>query len=68
MLHGGTVYVDHSSGLVFIWNQVSLRANETIVGKQAFEQMAEDYDVKIKRHYFIIILSSLCLTLSFHFI
>ena len=50
MLHGGTIYVDHSAGLVFLWNQVSLRAHETIVGKQAFEQMAADYDVQIKLH------------------
>ena len=47
---GGTIYVDHASKLIHINNQVSLRVGETIIGKQAFEQMARDHGVTIK-HY-----------------
>lgn len=38
-LSGGTIYVDHATGRVFIFHQVSLRAGETLTGKRAFERM-----------------------------
>ena len=31
--HGGTIYNDAASGLIWVENQVSLGANETVLGK-----------------------------------
>ena len=36
--HVGTIYNDDASGLIWVENQVSLGANETIFGKAWFEQ------------------------------
>ena len=36
--HVGTIYNDAASGLIWVENQVSLGANETIVGKAWFKQ------------------------------
>ena len=36
--HGGTIYNDAASGLIWGENQVSLGANRTIIGKARFEQ------------------------------
>jgi hypothetical protein len=36
---GGTIFVDHASGYVFVKHQVSLRVAETLQAKQAFEQL-----------------------------
>ena len=36
--HGGTIYNDAKSGLIWVENQVSLRASETIMGKERFQQ------------------------------
>ena len=36
--HRGTIYHDAASGLIWVENQVSLGANENIVGKPRFEQ------------------------------
>ena len=38
--HGGTIFIDHSSGFIFVHNQVSLRSRETLVGKQLFLRCA----------------------------
>jgi hypothetical protein len=35
---GGTIYNDAASGLIWVENQVSLGANETVMGKARFEQ------------------------------
>ena len=35
---GGTIYNDATSGLIWVENQVSLGASETIMGKECFEQ------------------------------
>ena len=35
-LSGGTIYVNHTTGRVFIFHQVLLRARETLTGKSAF--------------------------------
>jgi hypothetical protein len=36
--HGGTIYNNAASGLIWVENQVSLGASETIMGKERFEQ------------------------------
>ncbi len=36
--HGGTIYNNDASGLIWVENQVSLGASETIMGKEHFEQ------------------------------
>ena len=36
--HGGTIYNDAASGLIWIEIQVSLGANETVLGKYRFEK------------------------------
>ena len=39
---GGTIYNDAASGLIWVENQVSLGANETVMGKTRFEQRLWD--------------------------
>ena len=46
--NGGTIYVDHATGLIFVYNQVSLRAGETLVGKALFEKYARWCGIEIK--------------------
>ena len=48
--HGGSIYIDHASGLIFTRNQISLKSGETIQGKHEFEEFAHQYGVTIK-HY-----------------
>ena len=36
--HGGTIYNDAASGLIWVENQISLGANETVLGKSWFDQ------------------------------
>ena len=48
---GGTLYVDHASGFIYIKNQVSLRSGETIQGKLEFERMAAQYGVYISAYH-----------------
>ncbi|KAG7361832.1 hypothetical protein IV203_036933 [Nitzschia inconspicua] len=38
--HGGTIFVDHATSFLFLVNQVSLSAGETIHSKVAFERFA----------------------------
>ncbi len=40
--HGGTIYNDAASGLIWVENQVSLGASETIMDKERFEQWLYD--------------------------
>jgi hypothetical protein len=47
--HGGTIFVDHSSGFIFVHNQVSLRSGETLVGKQLFKTLAHDSGITLKK-------------------
>ena len=50
--HGGTVYVDAASGLVRVEMQVSMGANETLIGKHKFEQWVYDLAaVCVKRYH-----------------
>ncbi len=47
---GGTIYNDAASGLIWVENQVSLGANETVMGKARFEQWLWDQCVSEVKH------------------
>eukprot|EP00978_Attheya_sp_CCMP212_P003689 scaffold7769_cov53-Attheya_sp.AAC.4 len=49
--NGGTIYVDHATKLIYITNQVSLRTDETICGKEKFEKHAREYGIKIQMYH-----------------
>jgi len=40
---GGTLFVDHCTKFMFIYNQVSLGAGETLVTKQTFESILKSF-------------------------
>ena len=42
-----TVYVDQASRLSFVWLQKTATADETLLGKEAFQQYAKDRGVKV---------------------
>jgi hypothetical protein len=44
---GGTVFVDHASGFIFLANQVSLGASETLRAKHLFEREARNNGINI---------------------
>ena len=46
--NGGTVFLDHSSGYIFLHHQISLQARDMKQGKHAFEQFADQYGIKLK--------------------
>ncbi|MBE0451949.1 MAG: hypothetical protein IBX70_14070, partial [Clostridia bacterium] len=48
--NGGTIFVDHASGHIFIYNQVSLRAGETLAAKKAYEHFAQQHGVNVKAY------------------
>ena len=48
---GGTIYNDAASGLIWVENQISLGANETVMGKACFEQWLWDNCVSEVKHY-----------------
>jgi hypothetical protein len=48
---GGTIYYDAASGLIWVENQVSLGANETVMGKACFEQWLWDMAYAKVKHY-----------------
>jgi hypothetical protein len=45
---GGTIYVDHASGYMFVNNQVSLGVSETLKGKHQFEREARQCGIQIR--------------------
>jgi transposase InsO family protein len=47
----GTIYVDHATGYVFVSNQKTTSAAETIRGKMLFEREASEVDVRVKRYH-----------------
>ena len=49
--HGGTIYNDAASGLIWVENQVSLGAKETVLGKSRFEQWLWEKSVSEVSHY-----------------
>jgi hypothetical protein len=48
---GGTIFNDAASGLIWVKKQVSLGANETVMGKACFEQWLYDQCVCEVKHY-----------------
>jgi len=48
---GGTIYNDAASGLIWVENQVSLGANETVMGMAHFKQWLWDQCVSKVKHY-----------------
>jgi hypothetical protein len=50
-LKGGAIYNDAASGLIWVENQVSLGANETVMGKARFEQWLWDMACAKVKHY-----------------
>ncbi len=50
-LQGGMIYNDAASGLIWVDNQVSLVANETVMGKACFEQWLWDMAYAEVNHY-----------------
>ncbi len=48
---GVTIYNDAASGLIWVENQVSLSANETVIGKAYFEQWLWDMSYSEVKHY-----------------
>jgi hypothetical protein len=49
--NGGTIYNDAASGLIWVENQVSLGANETVMGKERFEQWMYDHACVEIKHF-----------------
>jgi hypothetical protein len=45
--NGGTIYIDHASGFIFIQNQISLQVGETLQGKHALEWFVDQFGVEI---------------------
>jgi hypothetical protein len=50
-LTGGTVFIDHATGHVFIYNQVSARAGETLIGKKKYERLTLDIGVSVQTYH-----------------
>jgi hypothetical protein len=48
---GGTIFVDHVSTKMFVKNQVSLNAAETVMAKKAFEREAMTSGVRIRGYH-----------------
>ena len=48
---GGTIFVDHASGFIFLVHQVSFSADETIKAKRLFEQELQNFDIKVKHYH-----------------
>ena len=48
---GGTIYNDAASGLIWVENQVSLGASETLMGKERFEQWLYDIAYTTVKHF-----------------
>jgi hypothetical protein len=50
-LTDGKIFVDHATGHVFIYNQVSARADETLIGKNNYERLALDSGVSVQTYH-----------------
>ena len=50
MYGGGTLFVDHASGMVQVFHQISLEASDTIRSIETYEAQADAMGVRIK-HY-----------------
>ena len=49
--HGGTIFRDAATGIIWIENQVSLGANETVMAKEKFEEWLWDLAAVEIRHF-----------------
>jgi hypothetical protein len=49
--NGGKIYNDAASGLIWVENQVSLGANETVMGKEQFKQWMYDHAYVDIKHF-----------------
>jgi transposase InsO family protein len=48
---GSTIFVDHASGLSYVYNQLSMSSEETINAKEAFENYAKQHGVHINHYH-----------------
>jgi hypothetical protein len=48
---GSSVYVDHASDLSYVHHHTSMSSEETLKGKEAFEQYAKSHGVTIKHYH-----------------
>jgi transposase InsO family protein len=48
---GTAVYVDHASDLSYIYHHTAMTSEETVKGKEAFEQYAKSHGVHIKHYH-----------------
>ena len=48
---GGIVFIDHNSGHVSIYNQVSLGAADTVLSKEIYEGEADDLGITIEQYH-----------------
>ena len=48
---GGTIFIDHATGLVKAYHQVSLGASDTLRSKRKFEQEARFCDVYVEKYH-----------------
>ena len=48
---GGTIFCDHASGYIACFHQASLRADDTIRSKRAFERDAKLYGIRIRSYH-----------------
>jgi hypothetical protein len=47
-VNGGTIFVDHASGKIFNYHQISLRTGETLIGKRMVERDAATFGLSLK--------------------
>ena len=50
MFCGGTIFVDHASGVINVHHQVSLGALDTVRGKELHELWASEHGVSVKSY------------------
>jgi len=48
---GGTLFVDHCSKFMYIYNQVSLGAGETLVGKCSFDSTLSSFEFTVLNYH-----------------
>jgi hypothetical protein len=51
MVSGGTLFVDHVTGYIKVYNQVSLGGSDTVRSKELFELHASEMGIKIHNYY-----------------
>lgn len=51
MFSGGTIFSDHFSNKIWVFNQISLRAGETLLGKRQLEREAAANGVRVKEYH-----------------